>query len=146
MFLRIVSYKCKLLSSQDKYHSSSFLKGYNCSNSRFPNPTTFTSQSLNRHHSFIYGCLNIVNSKNKSLSAFLSGILWILLKHNSTELSCDAKDVIKLNATVQVSFILEKLVSQLIPYIERLQDDIFSEIGLPKYKGGYPIHTPKCGT
>ena len=61
-------------------------------------------------------------------------------------MSCGDKDVIKLNDTIQVSFILEKLVSQLIPYIERLQDDMFSEIALPKYKGGYPIHTPKCGT
>ncbi|KAL5096344.1 hypothetical protein RYX36_000671 [Vicia faba] len=69
-----------------------------------------------------------------SLSAFLSGIFWVLPKHNSTQLSFDAKDVIKHSATVQASFRLEKPVSQLIPYIERLQDDIFGEIALPNTK------------
>lgn len=70
------------------------------------------------------------------------------------------------SATVQASFRLERPVSQLIPYIERLEYDIFTEIALPNTKvsakllllffisglclyillltGGYPIHAPKC--
>lgn len=35
------------------------------------------------------------------------------------------------SATVQASFRLEKPVSQLIPYIERLENDLFGEIALP---------------
>ncbi|XP_058771784.1 uncharacterized protein LOC131645142 [Vicia villosa] len=80
---------------------------------------------------FSFKCLFILFF---SLAAFVSGIFWILPKHNSTELSFDAKDVIKHSATVQASFRLETPVSQLIPYIERLQDDIFGEIALPNTK------------
>ncbi|CAL5183128.1 unnamed protein product [Lathyrus oleraceus] len=80
---------------------------------------------------FSFKCLFILFF---SLAAFVSGIFWILPKHNSTELSFDAKEVIKHSATIQASFRLEKPVSQLIPYIERLQDDIFGEIALPNTK------------
>ncbi|KAE9591883.1 hypothetical protein Lalb_Chr20g0123421 [Lupinus albus] len=68
-----------------------------------------------------------------SFSALFSSLFWILPYH-TVKLSFDAKDEIKLSATVQASFRLEKPVSQLIPYIERLEYDIFGEIGLPHTK------------
>lgn len=40
----------------------------------------------------------------------------------------------QISAHVQASFRLEKPVSQLIPYIERLEDEIFDEISLPNTK------------
>ncbi|XP_045817484.1 uncharacterized protein LOC123910431 [Trifolium pratense] len=79
---------------------------------------------------FSFKCLFILFF---SLSAFLSGIFWILPKH-TTVISFDAKDIIKNSATVQASFRLENPVSQLIPYIERLEYDIFGEIALPNTK------------
>ncbi|XP_061337144.1 uncharacterized protein LOC133284173 [Gastrolobium bilobum] len=68
-----------------------------------------------------------------SLSALVSGLFWVFPRHSVT-FSFDAKDVIKQSATVQTSFRLEKPVSQLIPYIERLEYEIYSEIALPNTK------------
>ncbi|CAL0309549.1 unnamed protein product [Lupinus luteus] len=68
-----------------------------------------------------------------SFSALFSSLFLILPKH-TVKLSFDAKDEIKQNATVQASFRLEKPISQLIPYIERLEYDIYGEIGLPHTK------------
>ncbi|KAJ1434993.1 hypothetical protein SESBI_05361 [Sesbania bispinosa] len=79
---------------------------------------------------FSFKCLFILLF---SLSALLSGIFWILPKF-TIKYSFDAKDVIKQSATVQTSFRLEKPVSQVIPYIERLEYDIYGEIALPNTK------------
>ncbi|MED6157440.1 hypothetical protein PIB30_023010 [Stylosanthes scabra] len=68
-----------------------------------------------------------------SLSALLSGIFWILPNY-AHKLSYDAKDQIKNSASVQASFRLDKPISELLPYIERLEYDIFAEIGLPNTK------------
>ncbi|KAK7302446.1 hypothetical protein RJT34_13336 [Clitoria ternatea] len=68
-----------------------------------------------------------------SFSAFISSLLWLIPRHTITY-SFDAKDVIKQSATVQTSFRLEKPVSQLLPYIEVLEYDIYSEIALPNTK------------
>ncbi|XP_019424633.1 PREDICTED: uncharacterized protein LOC109333581 isoform X2 [Lupinus angustifolius] len=68
-----------------------------------------------------------------SFSALFSSLFLILPKH-TVKFSFDAKDEITQSATVQASFRLEKPVSQLIPYIERLEYDISDEIGLPHTK------------
>ncbi|KAI4299006.1 hypothetical protein L6164_032505 [Bauhinia variegata] len=68
-----------------------------------------------------------------SLSVLLSGIFWVLPRY-TIQTRFDAKDEIKLSATVQAYFRLVKPASQLIPYIERLEYDIYSEIGLPNTK------------
>ncbi|RDX57645.1 hypothetical protein CR513_63095, partial [Mucuna pruriens] len=68
-----------------------------------------------------------------SLSALVSALFWVLPRHTITY-SFDAKDVIKQSASVQTSFRLEKPVSQLIPYIETLEYDIYGEIALPSTK------------
>ncbi|OIW13612.1 hypothetical protein TanjilG_07954 [Lupinus angustifolius] len=79
---------------------------------------------------FTFKCLFILFI---TFSAFFSSLFWILPNYN-IKLSFDAKDQIKHSATVQASFKLEKPVSQLIPYIERLEYDIYGEIGLPHTK------------
>ncbi|MED6119523.1 hypothetical protein PIB30_012714 [Stylosanthes scabra] len=68
-----------------------------------------------------------------SLSALLSGIFWILPNY-AHKLSYDAKDQIKNSASVQASFRLDKPISELLPYIQRLEYDIYGEIGLPNTK------------
>ncbi|KAJ0078402.1 hypothetical protein Patl1_36876 [Pistacia atlantica] len=68
-----------------------------------------------------------------SLAIFLSGIFWILPLHNFLS-GFDAKDAIKLSATVQAYFRLEMPVSQLVPHIERLEYDLYEEIGVPDAK------------
>ncbi|XP_027330690.1 uncharacterized protein LOC113846510 isoform X2 [Abrus precatorius] len=82
-----------------------------------------------------------------SLSALLSALFWVLPRYTITY-SFDAKDVIKQSATVQTSFRLEKPVSQLIPYIETLEYDIYGEIALPNTKVAIlSMHqsiTPNC--
>ncbi|BAT86790.1 hypothetical protein LR48_Vigan09g270600 [Vigna angularis] len=82
-----------------------------------------------------------------SLSALISSLFWVLPRHNVTY-SFDARDVIKQNAAVQTSFRLEKPVSQLIPYIETLEYDIYGEIALPNTKVAIlSMHqsiTPNC--
>lgn len=68
-----------------------------------------------------------------SVAAVLSALFWLLpLRHN--RLSFDAKDFIKQTATVQSYFRLQKPVSELIPYISRLEYDINEEIGVPSLK------------
>ncbi|TKY71325.1 3-hydroxy-3-methylglutaryl-coenzyme A reductase [Spatholobus suberectus] len=82
-----------------------------------------------------------------SLSALVSALFWVLPRHTTTY-SFDAKDVIKQSASVQTSFRLEKPVSQLIPYIETLEYDIYGEIALPNTKVAIlSMHqsiTPNC--
>ncbi|XP_014518927.1 uncharacterized protein LOC106776112 isoform X1 [Vigna radiata var. radiata] len=82
-----------------------------------------------------------------SLSALISSLFWVLPRHTVTY-SFDARDVIKQNAAVQTSFRLEKPVSQLIPYIETLEYDIYGEIALPNTKVAIlSMHqsiTPNC--
>lgn len=82
-----------------------------------------------------------------SVSALVSAVFWVLPRHTVTY-SFDAKDVIKQSASVQTSFRLEKPVSQLIPYIETLEYDIYGEIALPNTKVAIlSMHqsiTPNC--
>ncbi|XP_068307173.1 uncharacterized protein [Pyrus communis] len=68
-----------------------------------------------------------------SLSVFLSGIFWILPRH-ATNSGFDATQAIKLSATVQAYFRLEKPVTDLVPHIGRLEYDINGEIGVPGTK------------
>ncbi|RXH92351.1 hypothetical protein DVH24_033247 [Malus domestica] len=68
-----------------------------------------------------------------SLSVFLSGIFWIL-PHRATNSGFDATQAIKLSATVQAYFRLEKPVTDLFPHIGRLEYDINGEIGVPGTK------------
>ncbi|CAL0334330.1 unnamed protein product [Lupinus luteus] len=79
---------------------------------------------------FTFNCLFILFI---TFSAFFSSLFWILPNY-TLNLTFDAKDQIKHSATVQASFTLEKPVSQLIPYIERLEYDIYGEIGVPHTK------------
>ncbi|KAL3620869.1 hypothetical protein CASFOL_035781 [Castilleja foliolosa] len=68
-----------------------------------------------------------------SLAAFLSALFWLLpIRHRQA--GFDAKESIKLSATVQSYFKLEKPVSELVPYIARLEYDINEEIGVPSSK------------
>ncbi|RYR35575.1 hypothetical protein Ahy_A10g050715 isoform D [Arachis hypogaea] len=68
-----------------------------------------------------------------SLSALLSGIFWILPNY-SHKLSYDAKVEIKHSAFLQASFRMDRPISELLPYVERLEYDIYGEIGLPNTK------------
>ncbi|KAF5743911.1 hypothetical protein HS088_TW08G00499 [Tripterygium wilfordii] len=68
-----------------------------------------------------------------SLALLVSGIFWILPSYTKIS-GFDAKDEIKLSATVQACFRLQKPVSQLVPYIERLEYDIYGEISTPDMK------------
>ncbi|KAL5789798.1 hypothetical protein ACOSQ2_004686 [Xanthoceras sorbifolium] len=67
------------------------------------------------------------------VAVFLSAIFWILPFHRA-QYGFDAKDAIKLSATVQAYFRLQKPVSQLVPHIERLEYDIYEEISVPNAK------------
>ncbi|KAJ8768203.1 hypothetical protein K2173_021143 [Erythroxylum novogranatense] len=71
-----------------------------------------------------------------SFSLLFSGIFLILPSHapQSRDDSFDAKDSIKLSASVQSSFKLQKPVSQLVPHIGELEYDIYEEIGVPYSK------------
>ncbi|XP_075511154.1 uncharacterized protein LOC142547008 [Primulina tabacum] len=67
------------------------------------------------------------------VAAFLSAVLSILpIRYRHA--GFDAKDSIKLAATVQAYFELHKPVSEFIPYIRRLEYDINGEIGVPYSK------------
>lgn len=66
-------------------------------------------------------------------AVFLSALFWVL-PFRSRNPGFDAKDSVKLSATVQASFKLEKPVSELIPRIGRLEYDIYGEIGAPATK------------
>ncbi|KAH9751722.1 hypothetical protein KPL71_014405 [Citrus sinensis] len=68
-----------------------------------------------------------------SLAVFLSGFFW-LLPRSKFQSGFDAKAEIKLSASVQASFRLQKPVSELVPRIGRLEYDIYGEIGVPDTK------------
>ncbi|GER24687.1 hydroxyproline-rich glycoprotein family protein [Striga asiatica] len=68
-----------------------------------------------------------------SLAAFLSAFFW-LLPIRYRQAGFDAKDSIKLSATVQSYFKLQKPVHELVPYVARLEYDINDEIGVPSSK------------
>ncbi|KAL9451406.1 hypothetical protein AB3S75_013049 [Citrus x aurantiifolia] len=68
-----------------------------------------------------------------SLAVFLSGFFW-LLPRSKFQTGFDAKAEIKLSASVQASFRLQKPVSELVPRIGRLEYDIYGEIGVPDTK------------
>ncbi|KAK6156923.1 hypothetical protein DH2020_011171 [Rehmannia glutinosa] len=68
-----------------------------------------------------------------SVAAFLSAFFWALpIRYRQS--GFDAKDSIKLSATVQSYFKLEKPVYELVPYVARLEYDINDEIGVPSSK------------
>ncbi|KAK8518642.1 hypothetical protein V6N13_018077 [Hibiscus sabdariffa] len=68
-----------------------------------------------------------------SLSVLLPGIFWIL-PMRSLNSGFDAKQAIKLSAPVHACFKLQKPVSELVQHIEKLEYDIYEEIGLPDTK------------
>ncbi|KAK3006845.1 hypothetical protein RJ639_016578 [Escallonia herrerae] len=68
-----------------------------------------------------------------SLAVFLSAVFLVFPFH-FTQFGFDAKEEIKLRATVQVYFRLEKPVALLVPHIPRLEYDIYGEIGIPNTK------------
>ncbi|XP_011092360.1 uncharacterized protein LOC105172565 isoform X2 [Sesamum indicum] len=68
-----------------------------------------------------------------SIAAFLSALFWVL-PVRYRQAGFDAKDSIKLRATVQAYFRLQKPVSKLVPYIARLEYDLNGEIGVPSAK------------
>ncbi|XP_065872839.1 uncharacterized protein [Euphorbia lathyris] len=69
-----------------------------------------------------------------TLSLLVSLIFWIL-PHRTVHIDgFDAKDSIKLSASVQVYFRLQKPVSELLPSLERLEYDINGEVGVPNAK------------
>ncbi|GMJ12644.1 hypothetical protein HRI_004933600 [Hibiscus trionum] len=68
-----------------------------------------------------------------SLSVLLPGIFWIL-PMRSLNLGFDAKQAIKLSAPVHACFTLQKPVSELVQHIEKLEYDIYEEIGVPDTK------------
>ncbi|XP_030475713.2 uncharacterized protein LOC115692883 [Syzygium oleosum] len=67
------------------------------------------------------------------LAVFLSGVFWVVPLSRARS-GFDAKEAVKLGATVQVSFRLEKSVSEIVMFIGRLEYDIYSEIGVPDTK------------
>ncbi|KAI3445651.1 hypothetical protein Pfo_002316 [Paulownia fortunei] len=68
-----------------------------------------------------------------SVTAFLSAVFWGLpIRYRQA--GFDAKDSIKLSATVQSYFKLQKPISELVPYIARLEYDVNEEIGVPSLK------------
>ncbi|KAJ8572595.1 hypothetical protein K7X08_009106 [Anisodus acutangulus] len=68
-----------------------------------------------------------------SIALFLSAVFWIL-PHRSKPSGFDAKESIKLAATTQAYFRLEKPVSDIVPHIARLEYDILEEIAIPNMK------------
>ncbi|XVF68123.1 hypothetical protein PTKIN_Ptkin10aG0177900 [Pterospermum kingtungense] len=68
-----------------------------------------------------------------SLSVLLPGIFWIL-PFRSVKSGFDAKQAIKLSAPVHAYFKLQKPVSELVQHIEKLEYDIYEEIGVPNTK------------
>ncbi|GAB2283622.1 hypothetical protein Dimus_018127 [Dionaea muscipula] len=65
-----------------------------------------------------------------SLSIFLP-VLFLLLPFHRRDQGFDASADVKAHAAVQAYFRLEKPTSQLIPYIEQLEDELSGEIGVP---------------
>ncbi|KAL8061113.1 hypothetical protein ABFX02_02G067400 [Erythranthe guttata] len=68
-----------------------------------------------------------------SVAAFFSAVFW-LLPIRYREVGFDARESIKLSATVQSYFKLQKPVHELVPYIARLEYDVNEEIGVPSLK------------
>ncbi|XWS55225.1 hypothetical protein CRYUN_Cryun10bG0156700 [Craigia yunnanensis] len=68
-----------------------------------------------------------------SLSVLLPGIFWIL-PFRSLKSGFDAKQAIKFSAPVHAYFTLQKPVSELVQHIEKLEYDIYEEIGVPDTK------------
>ncbi|XWS62526.1 hypothetical protein CRYUN_Cryun06bG0019000 [Craigia yunnanensis] len=68
-----------------------------------------------------------------SLSVLLPGIFWIL-PFRFIKSGFDAKQAIKLSAPVHAYFTLQKPVSELVQHIEKLEYDIYEEIGVPDTK------------
>ncbi|CAK9318097.1 unnamed protein product [Citrullus colocynthis] len=64
---------------------------------------------------------------------FVPGFFWLLPLHERNS-GFEAKDTIKLSATVQVYFVLEKPVNELLPHIKRLEFDINGELDIPNLK------------
>lgn len=60
--------------------------------------------------------------------------LFSVVHLSSKEIGYDAKDAIKISATVQAYLRLQKPVAQLLPHINELEYDIFGEIGVPSTK------------
>ncbi|CAN1305211.1 hypothetical protein LINPERPRIM_LOCUS26442 [Linum perenne] len=69
-----------------------------------------------------------------SLALVLSGIFWIFPFHARNSNGFDAKEAIKHSATAQAYFKLPKPVSELVPHMNVLENDIFSEINVPDMK------------
>lgn len=71
-----------------------------------------------------------------SLCLLVSAFFWIFPLHSSLHSvsGFDAKDEVKLSATVQAYFRLLKPVVQLVTHIARLEYDINEEIGIPNAK------------
>ncbi|XP_042006890.1 zinc finger protein jing homolog [Salvia splendens] len=68
-----------------------------------------------------------------SLAAFLSAAFWFIPSRYRHP-GFDAKASVKLSATVQSYFQLQKPISELIPYISRLEYDVNEEIGVLSLK------------
>ncbi|XP_017612377.1 vacuolar protein-sorting protein bro1-like [Gossypium arboreum] len=68
-----------------------------------------------------------------SLSVLLPGIFWIF-PFRSIKSGFDAKQAIKLSAPVHAYFTLKKPVSELVQNIQKLEYDIYEEIGVPDTK------------
>ncbi|XWS67580.1 hypothetical protein CRYUN_Cryun04dG0018100 [Craigia yunnanensis] len=68
-----------------------------------------------------------------SLSVLLPGIFWII-PFRSLKSGFDAKQAIKLSAPVHAYFTLQKPLSELVQHIEKLEYDIYEEIGVPDTK------------
>ncbi|GMH24488.1 hypothetical protein Nepgr_026331 [Nepenthes gracilis] len=68
-----------------------------------------------------------------SASVFFSAV-FLLFPFHSVNPGFDASQTIKMEATVQAYFRLEKRVLQLVPYIEQLEDELSGEVGVPDTK------------
>ncbi|KAK8304181.1 hypothetical protein V6Z12_D04G203500 [Gossypium hirsutum] len=76
---------------------------------------------------------SIESRNNEGLSVLLPGIFWIF-PFRSIKSGFDAKQAIKLSAPVHAYFTLEKPVSELVQHIQKLEYDIYEEIGVPDTK------------
>ncbi|KAL8168348.1 hypothetical protein V2J09_009847 [Rumex salicifolius] len=68
-----------------------------------------------------------------SLAVFISAIFWII-PSRSLHSGYDASQTVKLSASIQAYFRLQKPVSLLVPHIRQLEDEINKEIGVPDTK------------
>ncbi|PPR89562.1 hypothetical protein GOBAR_AA31129 [Gossypium barbadense] len=76
---------------------------------------------------------SIDSRNNEGLSVLLPGIFWIF-PFRSIKSGFDAKQAIKLSAPVHAYFTLKKPVSELVQNIQKLEYDIYEEIGVPDTK------------